>query len=91
MKKNTRKLSDDDLRYRFERERLEMSRPKQKDFRAFNTVIVLFLLVALVVAISLNRNRLGQLWGRITGRAAEPVETPPEKDDGPLIPGKDFL
>jgi hypothetical protein len=89
--KPKQQLSDEEIRYQFERERLEMSRPRQRDFRAFNAVVVFVLFIVLCVAVVLNRRRLGALWQQITGKAPPLwVQPEPPERDGPMIEGRDF-
>jgi predicted membrane-bound mannosyltransferase len=72
-----------------EKERLEMSRPKQRGQRAQNIAIAIIVLAAIAAGIYLTRAKLGQLWLQVTGKAPSQVEeTVP--DDEPMIPGKDF-
>jgi len=72
-----------------EKEQLERSRPKQRGYRALNTVIAIVLLVAVAFGIYFFRRQLGEMWLRVTGKAPAQVEEA-EPDDGPLMPGKDF-
>jgi len=58
---------------------------------AVSTLIMVVALVALCVAVYLNRARIGAFWQQVTGKAP-PLQVMPEKPEheGPEIEGRDF-
>ena len=89
--KKKRFKTQEEFHSEIERRWLETARPESKASASINTIILVVVLAALLVAAYLNRARIGTLWQQVTGKAP-PLWLMPEKPEreGPEIEGRDF-